>query len=464
MTKTVCCIRSCSLTCTVIFTGKPSKDPDHPDYAPSVFAHVSGSKQQGQRSLERFKRRCEFHSKPVLTKRQKVHAEEMAESEPVTHSQVSAESQDIGEAAAEPEMPESCFVTDDNLRTQIKSLETEINFLRSERDAEQAKNVVLQKQLDNAKLSSSSLCVENDNKKCKFYTGISFGVFTHVLMFLQKYVIHKQTKDSLPFKDQLFLTFVRLRLGLPFKFIAQQSNSSEETIRRYFWIWIKLITSHLNFLLRWPSRKAIRVTLPSLFRVKYPRLTAIIDCFEIFIDQSKNLQARAQTWSNYKHHNTIKVFIACSPTGAISYLSLAWGGRVSDVELVRQSGFISSNLHLPGDQILADRGFTLQDDFAAKCSAELIIPSFTRGKQQLEAVDVEKSRNMSRVRVHIERVIGVLKRRFRILQGVMSIRSLKSSKTESDESQLANVDKILRACAILVNLGESIVVKKTVAE
>lgn len=383
-------------------------------------------------------------------------------SEPDFPSPPSDSPQDSGESDAQLDKPStSCPAVSDCVSdsAKIESLEMEVNFLRQERDAAQAKNCALQKQLDSAKLSS--LCVENDDKKCKFYTGISFAVFLHVFTYLQKFVSHKQTKDSLSFRDQLFLTLVRLRLGLPFKFIAQQANSSEETIRRHFWLWINLLNSRLDFLLCWPSRKALKVTLPSVFKFKYPRLTSIIDCFEIFIDQSRNLEARAQTWSNYKHHNTIKVFIACTPTGAISYLSLAWGGRVSDVELVRQSGFISSNLHLPGDQILADRGFTLQDDFAVQCSAELIIPAFTRGKQQLEAADVEKSRNMSRVRVHIERVIRLLKRRFRILQGVMSIRSLKSSKNESEELQLANVDKVIRACAMLVNLGDSIVVKPT---
>jgi hypothetical protein len=153
------------------------------------------------------------------------------------------------------------------------------------------------------------------------------------------------------------------------------------------------------------------------------------------------------------------VFIACTPTGAISYLSSAWGGRVSDIDLVRQSGFISSNFHLPGDQILADRGFMLEEDFAVTCSAELIIPSFTRGKKQMEARDVEKSRKIARVRVHIERVIGALKRRFRILQGVIPIRSIKSMKEESQESSLTSFDKILRVCAALVNLGPSVIIK-----
>ena len=40
---------------------------------------------------------------------------------------------------------------------------------------------------------------------------------------------------------------------------------------------------------------------------------------------------------------------------------------------------------MPRDQILADRGFTLVDDFAAASGAELITPPFTKGKRQLSA-------------------------------------------------------------------------------
>ena len=187
---------------------------------------------------------------------------------------------------------------DSNLKAQVESLELEINFLRAEKDSAQAKIMKLQQQLQKATLFSS--CVENDDKNCKFYTGISYAVFLHVFTYLLKFIVHKPTKDSLPVKDQLFLTLVRLRLGLPFKFIAHQCNSSEETIRRYFWTWITLINSHLAFFV------VLAITYgSSLFHSKYPRLTSRIDCFEIFIDQSKNLEARAQTWFNYKHHNTI---------------------------------------------------------------------------------------------------------------------------------------------------------------
>ena len=51
------------------------------------------------------------------------------------------------------------------------------------------------------------------------------------------------------------------------------------------------------------------------------KCSVIIDCTEIFIERARNLTVRALTWSNYKHHNTIKILVGMAPTGAISFLS-----------------------------------------------------------------------------------------------------------------------------------------------
>jgi len=51
-------------------------------------------------------------------------------------------------------------------------------------------------------------------------------------------------------------------------------------------------------------------------------------------------------------------------------------------------------------QILADRGFTLQEDFAL-LGASLITPEFTKGRKQLSGREVEESRVKSNVQVHI---------------------------------------------------------------
>jgi hypothetical protein len=65
---------------------------------------------------------------------------------------------------------------------------------------------------------------------------------------------------------------------------------------------------------------------------------------------------------------------------------------------------------------LADRGFTLKEDFGT-LDCQLIIPAFTKGKTQLLPEEVETSRRMALIRIHIERVIGLLKNRFSILKG-----------------------------------------------
>ena len=136
------------------------------------------------------------------------------------------------------------------------------------------------------------------------------------------------------------------------------------------------------------------------------------------------------------------------------------GGQASHIEIVGESGFTTTCFHMPGDQILADRGFTLHEDFALNSGSELIIPEFTRGKKQLSAREIESTRKIASVRIHIERVIGLIKNRYTILKGIIPNRVVKSVKDEQLNATLANCDKIVTVCAALVNLGESIVYKE----
>ena len=84
--------------------------------------------------------------------------------------------------------------------------------------------------------------------------------------------------------------------------------------------------------------------------------------------------------------------------------------------------------------------------------AEVKTPPFTKGKKQLEKVEVDWSRELSIVRIHVERVIGILKQKYTILQGVLPIRAV----SDMDE-QHASVDKLVKVCCALVNLCPSVV-------
>jgi len=90
-----------------------------------------------------------------------------------------------------------------------------------------------------------------------------------------------------------------------------------------------------------------------------------------------------------------------------------------------------------GDLILADRGFNIHD------SAEVKLPPFTKGKKQLSKAQVYLSRQLSRVRIHVERVIGVVRQKYTILQSTLPINSIMCSESHEDSV----IDKVVAYAA-----------------
>ena len=70
---------------------------------------------------------------------------------------------------------------------------------------------------------------------------------------------------------------------------------------------------------------------------------------EVFIERLSDLLARAQVWSNYKHHSTVKFLIGITPQGTISFVSECVGGRMSDKDITEKSGIIDHLL--PGQYV-----------------------------------------------------------------------------------------------------------------
>ena len=243
---------------------------------------------------------------------------------------------------------------------------------------------------------------------------------------------------------------MRLRLNLRVEDLSYRFSISLSTVSDIFQRWIDLLFTHLSFLIHWPSQEIVHNNMPQIFKDLYPRTRCIIDCSEVFIERPCAYQARAKTYSNYKKHNTIKFLIGITPNGAISFLSKCWGGRATDKCITKNSGFLDLVEH--GDVILADRGFNIADDLGVY-GARLEIPSFTRGKNQLSLQEVEYSKRLSKVRIHVERVIGLLKNKYTFLQSTLPVNLLR----HRSDSEYANIDKIITVCAAITNLSPSVV-------
>jgi hypothetical protein len=85
-------------------------------------------------------------------------------------------------------------------------------------------------------------------------------------------------------------------------------------------------------------------------------------------------------WSNYKSNFTFKFLIAVAPSGLITFLSQAYGGRATDSFITVDSGFF--NLLGPDDVVLADKGFPQIVHDGAEKGAFVIMPPFKRGGKQ----------------------------------------------------------------------------------
>lgn len=148
------------------------------------------------------------------------------------------------------------------------------------------------------------------------------------------------------------------------------------------------------------------------------RVAVIIDYFDIFTTKPSNLKARVQMFSCYKHDYNMKYLIGITPKAGICFMSKGWGGRTSDKHITLNSGFLN-NL-LPGDIVLADRGFDIQEHVGMLC-AEVKLPAFTKGRCQLAGRDVKKTRKIAHLRIHVERVICNLCQKYKILTETIPI-------------------------------------------
>lgn len=281
----------------------------------------------------------------------------------------------------------------------------------------------------------------------KYYTGIpSYAIYVVLCQHLQRLTVGINIK-ALGLKDCLLMILIKVRRNIGQKMISHLFGVSKSTVKKIFTLVTPCLAKLLSTLIIDPCAASVAKHLPKSFKKSrlFRKTRFIIDCTEIYIQRPKSLTARAQTYSNYKGRNTVKILVACTPTGGVAFISKAWGGRTSDIELVRRSGFY--DLVQPGDHILADRGFRIGEDLIAK-GATLSIPAFTRGRKQLEGRNVERSADISRVRIHIERCIGRMKT-FKILSETIPI------------TLLPQVDNFITIVGGICNLQQPLVNRKS---
>ena len=318
-------------------------------------------------------------------------------------------------------------------------------IIRLEDDLQAVRNELLKTRSETSCTSEAEL--ERDDKRVTFYTGLpNFQVLLLVFNMVSVRVVAGSRNALTPFQEMMVF-LMKLRLNLCVQDLGYRFGVSTSCISRVFKKWLLASYEQLRWLVRWPDRDELRLSMPRAFKLSFPRCAAIVDCFEVMAERPSDFNARAASWSNYKQRNTCKFLIAITPQGSISFVSKGYGGRASDKQITEECGIL--DYLLPGDQVLADRGFTIQESVGLQY-AEVVIPDFTRGKKQLSGRAVERSRRIAHVRIHVERVIGMLRQKYTILGGAIPLTMI-----GGDEG--TKVDKVVTVCAALCNVCPGIV-------
>ncbi|XP_063857624.1 uncharacterized protein LOC135099123 [Scylla paramamosain] len=217
------------------------------------------------------------------------------------------------------------------------------------------------------------------------------------------------TKRKLSRLHEYLMTLVHIRTGFDLSTLADLWEVAQSVASSIIITWINILYLVLKDWLIWPTAAQVRASLPKDFPEEYSDTRTILDCTEIFTVKPANPSAQAATYSQYKHHNTLKVLTGITPTGLITFVSSVYGGNTSD-RYTAEAEFIDKVE--PGDAIMVDRGFNI-GDLILQRGAKLHIPPFTRKEaskgRMLTQSEIAKTRSIATLRIHVERAIGRMK-------------------------------------------------------
>ena len=170
--------------------------------------------------------------------------------------------------------------------------------------------------------------IQHSDETIRSYTGLpndaTFQTLFEEIPKPDDICFNSGRKCVLRMIDQLFMTLMRLKLGLVLTDLSFRFGISKATCSKIINKWIDHLYIHLSFLTYWPTREQINNTMPSDFKENFPRTRVVIDCTELFTETPQSLSEQSLMFSHYKTHMTWKALIGITPNGVVSFVSDFW--------------------------------------------------------------------------------------------------------------------------------------------
>lgn len=276
------------------------------------------------------------------------------------------------------------------------------------------------------------------DEEFKSWLGVTQGFFALLCDLIK--LPNQKTADV---ENFLLVSLIKLKTNLSYSSIASLFCINHLTASKMFTETLSLLHRYAKDLLIWFPKEVISARMPQSFKKLYPNCRVVIDATEVECERPKTVQKQVQLYSNYKSKHTVKFLVGIAPSGEFTFLSKAYGGRVTDTFLTVQSGLL--NLIEPGDEVLADKGFPQIEPDLNNVGAFLVMPPFKRGTRQFSDFENTEGYKCASVRIHVERAIRRLKY-FEILNFLSN-------------DLLFHIDKIIVVVAFLCNSMSDLIKK-----
>ena len=161
--------------------------------------------------------------------------------------------------------------------------------------------------------------------------------------------------------QSFLLTIVRLRRNFDVHHLVYLFRISEGTVTNTVITWINFMYVKFGSIYILPSSMAVKQKLPHSMKEKFPNVKCIVDCVEFKVAVPSSLNLHKMLYSDYKSHTTVKVLVGIVPGAGFSFVSSAFPGSISDKSIIVKSGLLNPDLWEPGNELMADRGFTVEE-------------------------------------------------------------------------------------------------------
>jgi hypothetical protein len=283
----------------------------------------------------------------------------------------------------------------------------------------------------------------NNDDQLKSLTGVSKPIFDFLIKHLEGY-----SPKAFGIENHLLICLMKMKLGLSNAALSTLFKIHRTTIARIVSTLLELFYKRTQSLIRWSTREEVDKNMPECFRIDYPKTRVIIDATEVKCESNKDLFSRTCMYSHYKSAFTCKFLIGVAPSGIITFRSKSYAGRTSDTFITNDSGIL--DLLEPGDIVMADKGFPKILTNTADNVVMVIPPRAKPRQKQFSVEQMEETKKIAKVRIHVERAIQRVKT-FNILNNRLST------------DQFKHIDQIFHLCCVLANFQPPLINEVNIA-